>query len=180
QTNATATGLSAGTYTVTVTDVQGCTDSDNATVTEPATALSVTAAESKKVTCNGGSDGEATATPTGGWAGYSYLWDDGQTNATATGLSAGTYTVTVTDAQGCTDSDNATVTEPATALSVTAAESKKVTCNGGSDGEATATPTGGWAGYSSSWDDGQTNATATGLSAGTYTVTVTDAQGCTD
>ena len=118
----------------------------------------------------------------GGWGGYTYAWSTSpvQTGATATGLTAGNYTVTVTDVEGCATTCSITVTEPAVALSCTASETNKVTCIGGNDGEATVTPGGGWGGYIYAWSTSpiQTGATATGLMAGSYTVTVTDSNGC--
>lgn len=109
--NATATGLSAGTYTVTITDANGCTDTANATITEP-TAVNATIASSTNASCPGASDGSATVTTNGGIAPYSYSWSpSGGNNATATGLSAGNYTVTVTDDNGCTDTANVTITD---------------------------------------------------------------------
>jgi gliding motility-associated-like protein len=151
------------------------------TVTEPETELSCETSLDNVVTCVGGTDGEASVTPTGGWGGYSYLWSDGQTSATATGLAAGTYSVTVTDAEGCETSCQVTVTEPETELSCTTEETP-VTCIGDSDGEATVNPIGGWGDYSYNWSgpNGFTADTKTisELVSGTYTVTVTDAEGC--
>ncbi|GAH49205.1 unnamed protein product, partial [marine sediment metagenome] len=181
------TGLTAGTFNVTVTDANGCTIIGNYTVTEPA-ALSI--AESvTNVSCNGGNDGEIDITVTGGTAPYSYNWADGTGTGTVsgdedqTGLTAGTFNVTVTDANGCTIIGNYTVTEPA-ALSI--AESvTNVSCNGGNDGEIDITVTGGTAPYSYNWADGTGTGTVsgdedqTGLTAGTFNVTVTDANGCT-
>ncbi len=176
QTTAMAGSLSAGSYTVTVTDANGCTETQSATVTEP-TALTSTLT-SMNALCNGSSDGSATVSSVGGTAPYSYLWDDGQTTAMAGSLSAGSYTVTVTDANGCTETQSATVTEP-TALTSTLT-SMNALCNGSSDGSATVSSVGGTAPYSYLWDDGQTTAMAGSLSAGSYTVTVTDANGCTE
>ncbi len=175
QTTQTATGLSQGNYSVTVTDANGCTEVDNITVDEP-NALSTTASATD-ASCNAGSDGTATASPVGGNTPYTYLWSDGQTTATATGLAAGNYSVTVTDANGCTGNANATVGEPS-AISV-GTSTTDASCNGGTDGTATASPSGGTPGYTYLWSDGQTTATATGLGAGNYSVTVTDANGCT-
>ncbi len=139
------------------------------------------AAAATDATCNGGTDGTATATVTGGLAPFTYLWDDAgsQTTATATGLAAGTYSVTVTDANGCTTSETVTVTEP-TAVSATMSSTDETAA--GNDGTATATATGGTSPYTYMWDaaaGSQTTATATGLTAGTYVVTITDANGCT-
>ena len=181
------TGLTAGTYTVTVTDANGCTADQSFTVTQP-TALSVTAASQTNIACNGGTTGAAAInTPTGGAGGYTYDWvpgtPTGDGTISVTGLTAGTYTVTVTDVNGCTADQSFTVTQP-TAISVTASSQTNVACNAGSNGAAEInTPTGGTPGYTYDWapgtptGDGTTS--ITGLSAGTYTVTVTDANGCT-
>src|SRR5690606_20476886 len=101
QTTATATGLQAGTYTVTVTDANNCTTTTNVTIAEPLVLeATIALANVVNVSCFDGNDGEATVTVTGGTAPYTYLWNDAtaQTTATAAGLEAGTYTVTVTDA----------------------------------------------------------------------------------
>jgi hypothetical protein len=176
----TATGLSVGTYTVTVTGANSCTATQRFTITQP-TAISTSTVAQTNVSCNGGSNGSASVTPSGGAGGYTYLWSpSGGTAATASGLSAGTYTVTVTDANACTATQSFTITQP-TAITVTAASQTNIACFGGSSGAATInTPTGGTAGYAYSWSpSGGTATTATGLSAGTYTVTVTDANACT-
>ncbi|MDR6785362.1 gliding motility-associated-like protein [Pedobacter africanus] len=178
-TNATATGLAAGTYTVTVTDANGCQGTKTFTINQPASALNTTAGSKTDVSCNGGNNGTATVSPTGGTPGYTYSWaPSGGTAATATGLAVGTYTVTVTDANGCQGTKTFTITQP-TALNTTAGSKTDVSCRGGSNGTATVSPTGGTPSYTYSWaPSGGTNATATGLAAGTYTVTVTDANGC--
>ncbi|UFH34398.1 MBG domain-containing protein [Flavobacterium acetivorans] len=177
-TTATASGLSAGTYTVTVTDANACIATQSFTITQPAV-LAVTPASQTNVSCFGGSNGSATVSVSGGTSAYTYAWSpSGGTAAIATGLAAGTYTVIVTDANGCTATQNFTITQP-TALVATAATQTNVTCNGGADGSATVSVSGGTSGYTYAWaPTGGTAATATGLSAGTYTVTVTDANGC--
>ena len=180
-TNATATGLVAGTYTVTVTDANGCTATRSFTITEPAAALSAATGGGKTdVSCNGGSNGTATVAPTGGTPSYTYSWSpSGGTAATATGLSAGTYTVTVTDANACQTTRVFTINQPATALSTSATSQTNIACNGGATGSASVTATGGTPSYTYSWaPSGGTAATATGLTAGTYTVTITDANAC--
>jgi gliding motility-associated-like protein len=113
QTGATATGLSAGTYNLVVTDANGCSYSTTAIVNEP-TVLSATTSFTP-VVCNGGFTGTASVTSvSGGVPGYAYLWTPtSQTGATATALSQGTYTVQITDADGCTITYTVTVTEPA-------------------------------------------------------------------
>ncbi|MGO4773835.1 T9SS type A sorting domain-containing protein, partial [Flavobacterium sp. W22_SRS_FK3] len=177
-TAATATGLAAGTYTVTVTDANGCTATRSFTITQPSVISTGTASQTN-VSCNGATNGAASVSPSGGTPGYTYLWSpSGGTAATATGLAAGTYTVTVTDANGCTATRAFTITQP-TAITATTSQTN-VSCNGGANGTATVNPSGGASAYTYSWaPSGGTAATATGLSAGTYTVTITDANGCT-
>ncbi len=175
-TNATATGLAAGTYTVTVTDAGGCTSTQVFTITQP-TALSVTPGPVTNPTC-GNSNGSASVTVSGGTSPYTYLWTpSGGTNSSATGLGAGSYIVTITDANGCTSTQSFTLTT-SSGLSVSISSTTNVLCNGGTNGSATASPTGGTSPYTYAWSNSQTTATATGLGAGTYTVTVTDASGC--
>ncbi|MGJ8722632.1 MAG: SprB repeat-containing protein, partial [Salinibacterium amurskyense] len=130
------------------------------------------------VNCYGGSDGTATATVTIGAAPFTYLWSDGQTTATATGLIAGTYYVSIVDANGCSNNDSISIGEPSLALSLIVTKTD-ATCGGeGLDGTASASASGGTVSYSYAWSNGQTTATATGLVEGTYIVTVTDANGC--
>jgi gliding motility-associated-like protein len=174
-TGATATGLGQGTYTCTITDANGCSTTQQATITSPSALTS--SSTNSNVLCNGGSDGTAGVIALGGTPGYTYSWaPSGGTNATASGLAAGTYTVNITDANGCTSVQNITVTQP-TAVSVSASNTS-ATC-AGNDGTATASPSGGTPGYTYSWaPSGGNAATATGLAGGNYTVTVTDANGC--
>ena len=154
--SATATGLTAGTYTVTVTDANGCTDTASVTITEP-TLLVASAVVDDNVSCNGGNDGEATASAAGGTTTYSYSWSNAATSANITGLTAGTYSVTVTDANGCTDSTSVTITEP-TLLVAAASVDDNVSCNGGNDGEATASAMGGTTAYTYAWSNAATTA----------------------
>ncbi|WP_309869988.1 T9SS type A sorting domain-containing protein, partial [Chryseobacterium camelliae] len=171
------TGLAAGTYTVTITDANGCTATVNATVTQPASAVSGTTVVTN-VACNGASNGSINLTPAGGTAPYTFNWGGGVTTEDRTGLAAGTYTVTITDANGCTATVNATVTQPASAVSGTTVVTN-VACNGASNGSINLTPAGGTAPYTFNWGGGITTEDRTGLAAGTYTVTITDANGCT-
>ncbi|WP_263601343.1 T9SS type A sorting domain-containing protein [Chryseobacterium sp. PET-29] len=171
------TGLAAGTYTVIITDANGCTATVNATVTQPASAVSGTTVVTN-VACNGASNGAINLTPAGGTAPYTFNWGGGITTEDRTGLAAGTYTVTITDANGCTATVNATVTQPASAVSGTTVVTN-VACNGASNGAINLTPAGGTAPYTFNWGGGITTEDRTGLAAGTYTVTITDANGCT-
>ncbi|MHC1732243.1 MAG: immunoglobulin domain-containing protein, partial [Bacteroidales bacterium] len=179
-TAATATGLAAGTYTVTVTDANNCSTSATAVITEPPAALTAAITAQTNVLCFGNSTGSATVTAANGTPGYTYSWaPSGGTAATATGLAAGTYTVTVTDANNCSTSATAVITEPPAALTAAITAQTNVLCFGNSTGSATVTAANGTPGYTYSWaPSGGTAATATGLAAGTYTVTVTDANNC--
>jgi hypothetical protein len=176
-TTANVTNLAAGTYTVTVSDANNCTATSSLSITEPTTLLSSVAIDSN-VSCNGLSNGGLTASANGGTSPYTFAWSNSATTASITGLTAGTYSVTVSDANGCTSTANGTITEP-TALAVASATNTNVTCNGGADGSATVTATGGTSPYTYAWSNTGTTASITGLTAGTYTATVTDANGCT-
>ncbi|UTW66155.1 HYR domain-containing protein [bacterium SCSIO 12643] len=176
-TTATITGVAAGTYTVTVTDANGCTSSSSTTITEPSVLTSNVVVDSN-VTCNGFANGGLTASAAGGTTTYSFDWNNSATTASITGVVAGTYTVTVTDANGCTSVSNGTVTEPTLLVASTVIDSN-VTCNGLLDGGATASATGGTGTYTYDWNNSAITASITGVSAGSYTVTVTDANGCT-
>ena len=185
QTSSTAVGLAPGDYTVTVTDANGCTFTTTpaVTITQPVV-LSASATKVQDVTCNGDADGSISTAVTGGTTDYTYLWDDAsaQTSSTAVGLAPGDYTVTVTDANGCTFTTTpaVTITQPVV-LSASATKVQDVTCNGDADGSISTAVTGGTTDYTYLWDDAsaQTTSTAVGLAPGDYTVTVTDANGCT-
>lgn len=174
-----ATGLGAGTYTVTVTDANGCTLLDTASLVNPA-ALTLTM-DSVPESCFGVCDGEASVTVSGGTPIYTYAWSNGGTTATITGLCAATYTVTVTDGNGCTGVNSVQVTSPAAIVAtVTPTDA---TCFGATDGSATSSVTPGGATYS--WQPATaatvlgTNANVTGLAAGNYKLVVS-AGGCND
>ncbi|MCK6641843.1 MAG: choice-of-anchor D domain-containing protein, partial [Bacteroidia bacterium] len=182
-----ASGLTAGTWTCTVTDNYGCITTVSFNVTSPS-ALSTVAASQTNVSCNGGSNGAASInTPTGGAGGYTYNWTPGNPTGdgtvSVTGLAAGTWTCTVTDANSCTATQTFNITAPS-AIVVTAASQTNVSCFGGTNGAASInTPTGGAGGYTYNWTPGNPTGdgtvSVTGLSAGTWTCTVTDANSCT-
>ncbi|TNF32401.1 MAG: T9SS type B sorting domain-containing protein, partial [Bacteroidetes bacterium] len=179
QNTSTATNLPAGTWIVEVVDANGCSASDTAVIGQPAP-FAATATIDQNVSCNGLSDGQATVSATGN--NLSYVWDSNpvQTTATASGLPAGTYNVTISSSQTCDTTIAVTITQPAP-LVVVAVENQSVSCNGGSDGIALATAQGGTPAYTYLWNDPnlQTTASAGGLEAGTYNVIVTDANQCT-
>lgn len=175
RTGSTISGLSAGNYTVTVTDTGGCSNVATIVVTQPSS-LSINPAITP-ASCFGGSNGGATVAAAGGTPGYQYSWAGGVTGATVSGLAAGNYTVTVNDANSCSSVFTVSVTQP-TQVSISAT-TVPVSCSGHTDGSITASGSGGTPGYSYSWPGGVSGATASGLSAGSYTVTVTDNNGCT-
>jgi gliding motility-associated-like protein len=195
------TGLSVGTYNITVTGAHGCTATTSFTIAQSAGIL--VSNNSTNVSCNGSSNGSAVITASGGTAGYNVSWTGTTSGNPAgteiassggtynmTGLVAGTYNITVTDANNCTATTTVTITEP-TVLTATNT-STNVSCNTGSNGSAVITASGGTAGYNVSWTGTTTGNPAgteiaasggtynmTGLVAGTYNITVTDANGCT-
>jgi hypothetical protein len=171
------TNLAAGLYTVTIADAAGATGTvSNIIVTQP-TPLTSTAAQTN-IACNGGNEGAASVSASGGTGPYTYRWSTGATTPAITGLTAGSYSVSIGDANGCMTSRTIVVVQPS-ALTATTSQTD-VTTNGGSNGTATITVGGGTPNYTYSWSPNvSTTATATGLRAGSYSVTATDAKGCT-
>ncbi len=175
-TTATITGLAPGAYTVTVEDANGCTAVQTVTVNSFNCALTATISATN-VSCFGANNGTATVNVSNGTPPYVYQWNTGDTTATITGLAPGNYTVSVTDDAGCPLQLSVAVTGP-TALLPNASATPE-TGVGRNDGTATAAPVGGTPPYTYQWSNGQTTPTITGLTPGTYTVTVQDANGCT-
>jgi len=177
-------GLAAGDYRIRVTDDRSCVSSLSGIMVNEPTALALSFAIDS-ISCHNVADGGLTALPSGGVGPYSYLWGDGQTSDVVTGLPFGTYSVTVTDANGCTINGNATLINPAL-LVASISGVVQVDCNGQATGQATAVPTGGTGPFTYTWSTSpvQTTATATGLagsvSGTTYFVQITDFHGCTD
>lgn len=167
--------LEAGTYTVTIEDINGCSVSQSFTLTEPDGL--VPTCTSEDALCNGDANGSVEVSVTGGSIPYTYLWSNGNTNASQSGLTAGTYSVTVTDVNGCTTTCSSVVGEPDALGAVVDVQDE--TLVNGCNGSATANPTGGTGPFTYQWSDGQTTQTAVDLCAGIYTVTITDANGCT-
>ena len=191
--------LKAGTYTVVVTDANGCTQTDSYTLTEP-DVLAVSGVVKQyiggiQVSCNGANDGEIDTTVAGGATDYTYAWSvtgggtdiSASTSADQLDLKAGTYTVVVTDANGCTETDSYTLTQP-DALSLDSSQVDfngfNVSCFGALNGEIDLTVTGGTPVYTYEWSssDGTgydpTSQDQTDLSSGTYIVKVTDSNNC--
>lgn len=169
--------LEAGNYSVVVTDANGCSASTSIGVNEPnPIVINFNVVD---VLCFGGADGLAQAIPVGGVPPYNYNWETGPVIPSAGGLAAGTYTVTVTDNNGCVAQNDATVEQPASAVQVVATQSFR-SCNGAADNEATAMGSGGTGNsYSYSWSNQQNGVTIINQAPGDYIVTATDVNGCT-
>lgn len=176
QTSASISNLGVGNYFVTVTDANGCTEATLVQIISTTT-LAVTTTKID-ASCFTSTDGAATAVVAGGTAPFSYIWSNGVTAASNPNLGAGTYGVTVSDADGCLVSSTATVNSPSQLVG-TATVASPITIYGGSNGSVTVSPTGGVSPYTVVWGNGSTLNTLTGLSAGAYSVTTTDANGCT-
>ncbi|MEO8146257.1 MAG: T9SS type A sorting domain-containing protein [Bacteroidia bacterium] len=164
----TATG--AGTYTCTITDSRGCTATISVTITQ-LTAIVVNCSSTNAI-CFNANNGTVSVSASGGTPGYSYLWSNGITTASQSSLAPGTYTVTVTDANGCTKTCSSVVTQPP--LVVPTITGSTAICAGSSK---TLNAGAGYSAYS--WSTGATTQTITVSTAGTFTVTVTNASGCT-
>jgi gliding motility-associated-like protein len=180
QKTAEISGLKPGKYQVVITDSAGCSDTADAIVAEPQPLNPET--KIKHVTCNAGNNGYAQVSVTGGTLPYLFTWNTSpvKSSAEAENLTAGIYIVSVKDSNGCTTTDTITIKEPAPFSKNSAAENVK--CPGGSDGTASVNISGGSSPYYFSWKTSpvQTTQIASGLSAGVYTVIVTDSAGCTD
>jgi gliding motility-associated-like protein len=171
--------LAAGTYTVTASNSAGCSTVQTFTIsTSMGPAVTFTATP---VSCGGGSNGSATVSASGGTPPFTYSWitTPVQTGPTANNLAAGTYSVTVSDASGCSATYTTSVSQP-TVLTTTTSVISNASCYGSSDGSASTNPAGGTAPYTYGWTPGAQNTqTASGLAAGSYNVIVTDSKGCT-
>ena len=172
----TTENLGPGTYSVTVTDGAGCIVSEEISIIDP-DPMVATISDVVNPLCYGEATGEATVNISGGTPPYTYLWSDGQTTATATGLVAGTYSVTVTDLGGCTATGSVTITEPPQII-VEIISQTNPTCYGGNDGSASVSASNGVEPYTYVWSHGPTGPEIDYLSAGEYIVTVTDQNGC--
>ena len=171
-------GIPAGSYTVEVQDANDCKGFFTFAIGEP-DPLEVQV-QGKDISCFGLKDGEAQALVTGGTAPYTYQWSDFQQSDLAKGLPAGTYGVTVTDDRGCVASTSVTLAQPPELFLFPGAV-QDVRCFGEANGSLAVQAAGGTPGYSYSLDGGpfQADPTFAGLKAGTYQLTVKDAQGCT-
>ncbi len=178
QTGGSIDSLSAGTYTLLVTDANGCTATASYTVNPAAGAVVLGNPTIVNVSCNGGNNGSITVTTSGGTGNINLVWSTVpvQNGTTVTGLAAGQYSVTATDAQGCTATGSYNVTQPA-AITFGNPVITPATCTVG--GTVTVTATGGTGTLTYGWSNGDTGTTADSIAGGTITVIVTDANQCT-
>ena len=171
--NSSAT-LAAGAYTVTVTDTNGCTGMTSVNIFDPPAITSATS--SFNATCFGARNGSTSATGMGGTPPFSYTWSNGTTLPSNNNIPAGTYTVTITDSKGCTKIDSAIVEQPD--MIVGNATVTNVSCFGAMDGSIMLNVLGGTSPFNYNWTNGSTTATISGLSGGTFAVTIIDANNC--
>lgn len=169
------TSLSPNTYSVTVTDGASCTNEKSYVISEPLS-LEIPHSETM-VSCNGFSDGSIDITPTGGTSPYSFNWSNGESTEDVSGLTASSYTITITDDNSCTTDSTINITQPQSM--VIAHIETMVTCNGGNDGSIDITPSGGTSPYNFNWSNGESTEDISGLTASSYTITVTDDNSCT-
>ena len=173
QSGITAVNLASGTYVVTITDASSCSITTSKTVSQPsAINISVTPTNAG---C-GATDGSAVANVTGGTSGYTYNWNTGATSNTVSNLGAGTYTLTVTDAANCTATAS-TIVNSSGSLNVVPSGSN-VTCHGASTGSVTISVSGSTGTVTYAWSNGGNTQSINNVPAGVYTVTVSDASGC--
>ena len=163
-----------GLYYVTVQNSNGCSVSDSIEVIADDLIVNFSTTQAS---CHGGSDGCIQVEVAGGVPPYNYEWSNGQTGNPACNLPAGNYTVTVIDANGCQASISAEVSEPPP-LSIIITEEQAPSCASSEDGELSVEVTGGTLPYNYQWSNNQSGNTLSDLAAGTYSLTVTDINGC--
>ena len=179
QTTNTANGLIAGNYTCTITDANGCDTTLIFNITEPQ-ALNLAIITTNLTSCLI-SNGSINLTVSGGTIPYTYLWSTGDTTQDINNLAAGTYNITITDDNGCIDTDSVTLTQPSN-LSLTlnspSNNGYNINCYGDSTGSIIANDSGAIGNVTYSWSNGDSMQIITNLSAGSYSLTITDSVGC--
>jgi gliding motility-associated-like protein len=166
--------LTAGTFTVTLTDANGCSVSASTTITQP-DELTISVA-GQNLSCFEAGDGEVNSTVAGGTTPYTFNWSNGASSQNISSLTAGTYSVSLTDANGCSATASTSITQP-DELTISVA-GQNLSCFEAGDGEVTSTVAGGTTPYTFNWSNGASTQDISGLTAGTYSVTLTDANGC--
>ncbi|NOQ28175.1 MAG: hypothetical protein GQ564_22665, partial [Bacteroidales bacterium] len=176
QTTRDLTDVIAGNYIVTVHDANGCNAVKNFSLTEPATSISATGTTTN-INCFGNATGSINLTVNGGTAPYTYNWSNGSATQNIANLVAGTYSVTISDANACELIKEFTITEPDAAISATGITTD-INCFGDTTGSVDLTVTGGTAPYSYNWSNGSTTQNIANLTVGTYSVTISDSNAC--
>ncbi|NTW31679.1 MAG: hypothetical protein HGB12_03485 [Bacteroidetes bacterium] len=168
--------LLPNTYTVTVTDLSSCTNTNSIAITQPSAPLGANITGTN-IFCYGNTTGEADLTVTGGTSAFSYNWSNAASTQNLTNLSENTYNVTVTDANNCSTSASVIIKQPVAPLATTITGTN-ILCYGNNTGTVDLTVTGGTVSYSYNWSNGSTTQDLTNVPANTYSVTVTDANNC--
>jgi outer membrane protein OmpA-like peptidoglycan-associated protein len=176
QTSEDLMNVSAGDYALTITDGSGCKQNIKATLTQP-DAFTSKVAEVKNISCKGSKQGEIHIDVTGGIVPYKYSWSNGDKSKDLTAVNAGAYSVRVTDGNGCVQSSNASITEPAelTASTISVINND---CFGQNKGAVQVAVGGGTEPYHYAWNTGDSTKNISNLSVGEYLLTVTDVKGC--
>ncbi len=174
-----ASNIPAGSYTVVVTDDNGCTSAANTVIYQP-TLLVGAVANIDSVHCFGENNGSVAVSANGGIPGYTYQWNTipVQNTPTASNLTSGSYSVVITDHNGCDTTITAFVNQPADLVLSTTPVNEG--CQNSCNGQVSATSTGGTGSYIYTWSNTQHTQNITNLCAGSYSVTVTDAHGCSE
>lgn len=170
------TDLPAGMYTCTITDANGCSITTSVTISEPSQ-LVVTGTTQTDVLCFGDNSGTADVQVAGGVAPYTYLWSNNATDASVTALTASLYSCVIKDANGCSVSTSVSIAGPAAPLAAVASKTDLL-CFNDHSGKASVTVSGGTALYAYAWSNGETGSALDNIAPGTYTCTITDANGC--
>lgn len=174
ETQANLSGLTAGTYALTLTDAGGCTDVQSVVINQPSALR--TAISGTDAACFGNANGAADVLTSGGSAPYNYIWSNGLDSANIDGLAAGTYRLTVEDAKGCLFTDSVSIAQPSELSASIAADD--LSCFENSDGRAVASINGGTAPYNYHWSNGGRSRENNALAAGSYRLSIIDANGC--
>ncbi len=170
------TNLKTDTYTLKVTDSKNCIHQENALVAQPLQPIRITYTK-EDVRCFGANTGSIDITVTGGTLPYAYAWSNGANTEDVATLLAGTYILTITDANSCEFTDSITIMQPQNPISISDSI-KPVSCFSGSDGAIEIIASGGTPPYSYIWSNGVTTTKLNNLTSGNYTLTVTDVLNC--
>lgn len=170
------TNLAVGTYTVTVTDAEDCSATQSYTISQPDELVAAVATTHE--TSQGGEDGTASAQPNGGTAPFTYAWVNGETTATIDGLAPGPYTVTITDSNGCTDVGLGVINAFNCPPILAVYDLEHPSCPQSADGSISVTIASGIPPFTYAWNTGATTPEVDNLTTGTYTLVISDEQGC--